>query len=144
LELRQRVALQQSKRSVASMTANSDETSLPGWIACFTKGLSHNRLGEVEPVAYAMLLDAIRSSKPSDFERVPRGGGRKLNNPQAPLSFHLEGGDPPTFHIPPAASIPTPAAAQETSELYWQAPSRDVPFSSYGKSPVIGEAAQRL
>src|SRR5215831_13334438 len=97
LKLRERVALQQSKRPVASMTANSDETSLPDWIACFTKGLPHNRIGEVEPAAYAALLAAIKSGKHADFERVPRGGGRKLNNPQAAFSFHLEGGDPHTF-----------------------------------------------
>ena len=144
LELRQQVALQQSKRPVASMTANGDETSLPDWIACFTKGLPQNRLGEVEPRAYAALLAALKSGKQADFERIPRGGGRKLNNPQAAFSFHLEGGDPHTFDIPPAPSLASPAAEQETSELYWQALCRDVPFSSYGKSPAIEAAAKHL
>jgi len=144
LGLRERVARQQSKRSPASMAANTDETYLPDWIACFTKGLPQNRFGEVEPSAYAALLAAIKSGKPADFEDIPRGGGRKLNNPQAAFSFHLEGGDPHTFDIPPAPSIALPAAAQETSELYWQALCRDVPFSSYDKSPVISEAAKHL
>ena len=143
-ELRERVAREQSKRSAASMTANGDETSLPDWIGCFTKGLPQNRFGDVEPGAYAALLTAIKSGKPADFERVPRGGGRKLNNPQAAFSFHLEGGDPHTFDIPPAPSITSPTAAQETSELYWQALCRDVPFSSYDKSSVVAEAAKHL
>jgi len=119
LALRQQVALQQSKRPVASMTANGDETSLPDWIACFTKGLPQNRLGEVEPGAYAALLAAMKSGQLADFERIPRGGGRKLNNPQAAFSFHLEGGDLHIFYIQPAPSIGLLAAAQETSELYW-------------------------
>ena len=144
LELRQRLALQQSKRPTASMTANGDETSLPDCIGCFTKGLPHNRFGEVEPGAYAALMAAIDSGKHADFERIPRGGGRKLNNPQSAFTFHLEGGDPHTFDLPPAPSITSPAAAKETSELYWQAFCRDVPFANYDKSPAIGDAAKHL
>lgn len=143
-ELRKRVALQQSKRSVASMLANGDETSLPDRIGCFTKGLPQNRFGEVEPGAYDALLAAIKSGKHADFERVPRGGGRKLNNPQSAFTFHLEGGDPHTFDIPPAPSITSTAAAKETSELYWQALCRDVPFATYDKSSVVAKAAEHL
>jgi len=143
-ELRERVAREQSRRPAASMTANGDETSLPDWIGCFTKGLPQNRFGEVEPGAYAALLSAIKSGKHADFERIPRGGGRKLNNPQSAFAFHLEGGDPHTFDIPPAPSITSPIAAKETSELYWQALCRDVPFSSYDKSADVGAAAKDL
>jgi hypothetical protein len=143
-ELRERVAREQSRRPAASMTANGDETSLPDWIGCFTKGLPHNHLSEVEPGAYAALLSAIKSGKHADFERIPRGGGRKLNNPQSAFTFHLEGGDPHTFDIPPAPSLASETAAKETSELYWQALCRDVPFSNYAKSPIIAEAAKHL
>jgi hypothetical protein len=144
LELRKRAALLQSKRPIASMASNSDERAFPSRIACFTKGLPHNRLGEVEPAAFDALLAAIESGKFADFERIPRGGGRKLNNPQAAHAFHLEGGDPHSFEIPPAPSITSQAAAQETSELYWQALCRDMPFRSYETSPVVVAAAKHL
>ena len=143
-ELRERMALEQRKRPAASMIANGDETSLPNRIGCFVKGLPQNRFGEVDEGAYAALLTAIASGKHADFERIPRGGGRKLNNPQSAFTFHLEGGDPHSFDIPPAPSITSQTAAQETSELYWQALCRDVPFSSYDKSPVVGPAAKHL
>lgn len=144
LELRQRIALRQSKRLTASMIVNGDETSLPDCIGSFTKGLPQNRFGEVEPGAYAALLAATKSGKHADFERIPRGGGRKLNNPQSAFTFHLEGGDPHTFDMPPAPSITSPVAAKETSELYWQALCRDVPFATYEKSSVVARAAEHL
>ena len=143
-ELRKQTALTQSARPVASMIANGDEDSLPGRIACFAKGLHQNQFGEVDPAAYNALLAAIKSGKHSDFEQLPRGGGRRLSNPQSAYTFHLEGGDPHSFSIPPAPSIATQAAAFETSELYWQALCRDVPFASYENSPIIHQAAKHL
>ena len=97
------------------MVSNGDENNLPNRIACFAKGLPQNQFGEVESGAYDALLVAVKSGKHADFERIPRGGGRKLNNPQAAFTFHLEGGDPHTFDILPAPSITSQAAAQETS-----------------------------
>src|SRR5271157_1444952 len=130
-ELRKQAALTQSERRGATMIANGDENSLPSRIACFAKGLHQDQFGEVNPVAYDALLAAIKSGKHSDFERLPRGGGRRLNNPQSAFTFHLEGGDPHSFDIPPAPSIASQAATFETSELYWQALCRDVPFLEY-------------
>jgi hypothetical protein len=144
LELRRRVALTQSMRPTRSMAGNGEERALPNWIGCFTKGLPHDQFGEVVPSAYNALLTAIGSGKLADFERIPRGGGRRLNNPQAAFTFHLEGGDPHTFAIPPAPTITTEAASFETSELYWQALCRDIPFLNYGTSPVVHRAASHL
>ena len=67
-----------------------------------------------------------------------------MNNPQAAFTYHLEGGDPHQFSIPPAPSIASQQAATETSELYWQALCRDLPFSSYETSPLIRAAAKHL
>jgi hypothetical protein len=144
LELRRQTALAQSKRSIASMTSNGDEDSLPNRIACFAKGLPQNRFGEVQPEAYAALLGAMKSGKHADFERIPRSGGRKLNDPQAAFTFHLEGGDPHTFDIPPAPSLSSAAVEPEASELYWQAICRDVPFLKYETSPIVLRAAKHL
>jgi hypothetical protein len=143
-ELRRLAAFVQSKRPIASMASNGDENNLPNRVACFAKGLPQNEFGEVESGAYDALRVAVKSGKHADFERIPRGGGRKLNNPQAAFTFHLEGGDPHTFGIPPAPSITSQAAAKETSELYWQALCRDVPFLSYETSPIVRQAAKHL
>ena len=129
LDLRNQTALAQSQRSIASMKSNGDESLLPHRIACFAKGLPQNRYGEVEPRAYEALLMAVQSGKCTDFERIPRSGGRRLNNPQAAFTFHLEGGDPHTFEIPVAPSLTAPSAGIDAAELYWQALCRDVPFS---------------
>jgi hypothetical protein len=144
LDLRKRAATVQSKRPASSMGANVDEISFPNRIACFTKGLPQKEYCEVQPAAYDALLAAIKSGKHADFGRLPRSGGRKLNNPQAAYTFHLEGGDPHTFDIPPAPSIASEGTALETSELYWQALCRDVPFLSYENSPVVQQAAKSL
>jgi hypothetical protein len=144
LDLRKRSAFAQNERPISSMAANGEEDSLPNRIACFTKGLPRSQFGEVNASAYNVLLAAIRSQSHADFERIPRGGGRKLNNPQAAFTYHLEGGDPHTFDIPPAPSIATQAASRETSELYWQALCRDVPFLSYEMSPIVIQAARHL
>jgi len=143
-ELRKKAALRQSERPMAAMIANGDENSVPNRVACFAKGLPQNQFGEVDSTAYNALLAALKSGKHSDFERIPRGGGRKLNNPQSAFTFHLEGGDPHTYAIPAAPSIASQAAALETSELYWQALCRDVPFASYETSPIVSQAAKHL
>ncbi len=144
LRLRERAAVTQSKRPLAPSIANSDETDLADWIGCYSKGLPQNQFGEVVPAAYRSLLAAMQSGKYADFERIPLGAGRKLLNPQAAFAFHLEGGDPHCFAIPPAPSITSQEAATETSELYWQALCRDVPFADYDSSPLIHQAASHL
>jgi len=144
LDVRKRTAVNQSLRPIAVMNSNGDESALPNRIACFSKGMLQNRYGEVEPAAYDALLRAMNSGKFADFERIPRAGGRKLGNPQSAFTFHLEGGDPHTFAIPPAPSIASQEAAPENDELYWQALCRDVPFSKYDESPIIQRAAKHL
>ena len=143
-EMRKKAALNQSQRPDVEMVANGDEDSLPYRIGCYAKGLPQNQYGEVDPAAYNALLAAIKSGKHSDFERLPRSGGRKLNNPQSGFTFQMEGGDSHTFAIPPAPSIASEAASLETSELYWQALCRDVSFLDYDKSPLIRQTAKNL
>ena len=144
LELRRSAALAQSQRPIASMTSNGDENALPGRVGCYVKGLPQNQYGEVQPAAYEALLAAINSEKYEDFERLPRGGGRRLSDPQAAFSFHLEGGDPHTFDIPPAPSVTSRETSDETSELYWQALCRDVPFTVYETSSIVAHAVKHL
>jgi hypothetical protein len=84
LDLRKRTALAQSKRPTAAMAANGDENPLPNRIAYFAKGLPQNQFGEAIPTVYDKLLAAIRSSEHEDFERIPRGGGRKFHGDRSP------------------------------------------------------------
>lgn len=143
-ETRRLAAVAQSTRPVASMKSNGDEDALPVRSGCFTKGLPQNRFGEVDPKAYDALLAAARSGAFSEFEHIPRGGGRRLSNPQSGFAFQMEGGDPHTFDLPPAPSFRSAEAAADVSELYWQALCRDVPFADYESSEIVGKAARHL
>ncbi len=124
--------------------ANGEEDSLPGRIACYSKGLPHNRAGEVDPKAYDVYLKALHTGKPEDFERIPLGGFVKLVNPQSALAFELIGPDSSQVQCPAAPGFSSAEQAAEMIELYWQALARDVPFSDYSSNPVIEKAATEL
>jgi hypothetical protein len=143
-QIRQQAAAAQGSKPYADHATNGDETSLPGYVACFTKGLPHMQAGEVQPSAYEALLHALSTGKQADFESLDRGSGMKLVNPQASYAFQLEGADSHCFGMPPPPAFRSAEAAGETVELYWQALMRDVPFSEYDTSPVAQTAAQEL
>ena len=143
-QVRIKAATQQSTRPMAAMVSNGDETSLPARIGCYAKGFPQNQYGEVFPEAYDALLAAMKSGKYADFEALPRSGGRRQSNPQSGYAFHLEGGDPHTFNVPPAPSIASADCAFDVNEIYWQALCRDVHFSEYSSSPLIKRAATSL
>ena len=77
-------ALRQWNTVPSQHISNGDEALLPGRIATYTKALSHSLEGEVSEAAFRVMLEALESGKPSDFEQVPLGYGRRLTNPQAP------------------------------------------------------------
>ena len=121
-----------------------DENGYPNFIANFSKGLVHNYLGEVDPNAYYAFLTALKSGKNADFEAIPRGGSRKLINPQAGLAFDLEGPDSHSITIRPAPRIDSAENSAEMTELYWMALLRDIDFNLYSHSSLIAEAAADL
>jgi hypothetical protein len=131
-------------RGIAEQHANGDEERLPGRIACFTKGLPHDPAGRVDPAAYDLLLRALVSGEPADFERIPLGGYARLANPQAAWAFELIGPDPSQPALPAAPALDSAEQAAEMVELYWQALLRDVPFSRYGDDPATRRAAAEL
>lgn len=122
---------------------NGEEEDYP-FVANFSKGLPHNGLGEVDPNAYERLLEALRSGRAHDFEKIPLGGVRKLRNPKAGLAFDLEGPDSHHLAIRPAPRIDGPENSGEMGELYWMALMRDVNFSNYASDPLIAQAAADL
>ena len=144
LAVRQNAALFESSQLPATQANNGDETGLPAYIGCFTKGLPHDSLTEVELAAYQSLLAAIASGKHSDFENIIRGSGMKLIDPQAAYAYELEGADSHRLACPPAPTFSSAQGAAELVELYWQALTRDVPFAEYSSSPIIQAACKDL
>jgi hypothetical protein len=143
-EIRHRAAEHARHRGMAVLRANGDEARLPGRIACYSKGLPHDKRGEPDPKAYDVLLKALRSGEPEDFEHIPLGGFVKLANPQAALAFELIGPDGCQVAVAPAPAFGSAEQAGELVELYWHALARDIPFAEYGSSPLIAKAAEDL
>lgn len=114
--------------------------------ASFTKTLPHDDYGEVDPAAYRALLRAQSTGRQRDFDAVPLdpGADRRLANPQGALRFVYAGLDGHATRMRPAPSFRSRETAAEMGELYWQALTRDVPFSRYGSSTAIGDALADL
>ena len=125
---------------------NEDEQlyASQNYIANFTKALPHNELGLVDPSAYSAELSALETGNFADFEAIPLGGTTKLANPQAAYAFDLEGIDSHGLTIPPAPIFSSAETASEIAEDYWQALTRDVPFSKYDNNPDTQAAASDL
>lgn len=143
-EVRRRAAEHARHWGMAPLRANGDEARLPGRIACYSKGLPHDKKGEPDSKAYDVLLRALRSGRHEDFERIPLGGFVKLANPQAALAFELIGPDGCQVELAPAPTFDSAEQADELVELYWHALARDIPFADYGASPLIARAAEDL
>ncbi len=127
-----------------AVQAANDDSDLPRSYACFGKGLPTTQEGEVEAGAYATLLRAIQSGKPTDFEAIARGSGRRLVSPQAAYTFCLEGGDPHRFACPPAPAFNGRYTATEVTEMYWLALARDIPFREHASATLTREAGREL
>jgi hypothetical protein len=124
--------------------SNGDEDMYANRIASYSKGLPHNDLGEVDLNAYNAYLQALNTGKSADFEAIPLGGAAKLSNPQAAYCYALEGADAAALAAPPPPAFASAQAAGEMVEDYWQALTRDVPFSQYGTDPTIAQAVADL
>jgi hypothetical protein len=142
--VRLEAAAAQRELPLPEQAANGDESSLPRRIACFTKSLPHDELGEVDGAAYDLLVGAVRSGEHEAFERVPLGGYNKLANPQAAYGFELVGCDASQLAMAAAPRFEGAEQAAEAVELYWQALLRDLPFSAYDGDPLAGEACEDL
>ena len=124
--------------------SNNDENLYANKIACYSKGLPHNDDGTVSLSAYAALLQALNSGRPSDFDAIPMGGNRRLTNPQAGLAFDMEGPDAQALLQPSAPAFASKEQTAEISENYWMALLRDVPYAQYPVNPIANAAAADL
>jgi hypothetical protein len=123
---------------------NGDENLYPSGIANYTKGFPHDDFAVVDPTVYAEYLAAVKSGKRADFDALTLGGTIPLVDPQAGLAFDLETCDPSQNSIPPFDSLNSPGLAAQMIEAYWQALTRDVPFSQYATDPTIAMAVAEL
>ncbi|HEX6863435.1 MAG TPA: twin-arginine translocation signal domain-containing protein, partial [Thermoanaerobaculia bacterium] len=128
----------------AKHPCNKDEELYPTRIGSYSKGLPHNDIGEVDPGAYNLFLEALKSGLPAKFELIPLGGVRKLTSPQSGLAFDTEGNDPHQFKFPIAPALASAEEAAEAVELYWMALLRDTHFIDYHDDPLVAEACQEL
>lgn len=123
---------------------NGDEDLYPNKLASYSKGLTHDSVGIVDPAAYGLLIAALSIGTPGAIEAIPRGGPRKQVNPLDAYHFALEGTDPHALYTPPAPTFTSAEQASEMGELYWQALARDVRFADYGTDPITQAAVNDL
>jgi hypothetical protein len=114
--------------------------------ASFTKGLDHDYLGHVNLNSYSLLVKAIQTGSPQDYDVIPLAPGatRKLVNPQAGNAFTPLCADSRTFVQPIAPTFASAEQAAELVENYWMAITRDIPFSNYSTHPLIAKAINEL
>lgn len=141
LQIRIKAAQQQASQAPVAHPINHDELIYPAKIGNYTKGLPHNKYGEVDLNAYSSMKRALSTGRPADFEAIIMGTTdpslrRKLDNPQAGLAFDMEGGDSHSFTMRPAPAFASAETAGEIVENYWMALLRDVPFSEYHNDTV--------
>ncbi|HXA65839.1 MAG TPA: vanadium-dependent haloperoxidase, partial [Bryobacteraceae bacterium] len=103
-----------------------------------------NSFGEVDPNVYASYLAAVKTGKRADFDSLTLGGTMPLVDPQAGIAFDLETYDASQNSIPPFDTLTSTGLAAQMVEAYWQALTRDVPFSQFGTDPTIAAAASEL
>ncbi len=127
---------------------NNDEVNYPArpYVGNYSKSLKHDALGDPDPYTYGTLLRALESRDSADFEEIVLASptALKLTNPQAGLTFDVEGPDAQEITIPPAPRFDSQEAAHEMGELYWMALARDIPFINYDSNPRIAAAVSSL
>jgi hypothetical protein len=143
-QVRVAAAREAANRPVPAHLTNGEEAAYPSRIASFSKGLPHNSLGEVDPNAYRLMMEALASGDPARFEAIPLGGSLRLTSPQSAYAYDLIGPDSHSLAVRPAPRIDSPEGAGELAELYWMALARDVPFSQLDTDPTIAAACQDL
>ncbi|MFJ9826610.1 vanadium-dependent haloperoxidase [Streptomyces sp. NPDC101160] len=142
--LRRQAAERDYPTTLPDHPVNGDESSLPGRIGNYSKGLPHNDIGEVDVPAYALMLKALTSGNPADFDAIPMAGERKQLGPQGGLAYDLAGPDYAKLVVPPAPRVNSAHAAAEMAELYWLALLRDVRFTDFEDSALAAAAAADL
>ena len=128
-EVREVCANNNEKIPIAPHPTNGDEARYTNKIGSDSRGLPHDKRGEVEQAAWQALYTACQSGDPADFEKIPLGGTRKLVNPVGTQAVSLSGTNPTQIGIPPAPALASAERGGEAVEVYWQSLLRDVPLT---------------
>lgn len=123
---------------------NGDDCRYKNKIGSFTKGFPHNNLGEVNLLEYCKWIEALKTGNNNLFESITLGGTRKFVNPQGAYCYDLIGLNSHKSFIPPAPTFASAETAGEACELYWQALTRDIPFTEYETNTTILQACDDL
>ncbi len=143
-KLRQEAALFEKDLPLPGHPCNGDEFLYPHKIGNYSKALPHNQLGQVNIHAYQAMIKALTTGNPEMFSEIPLGGVAKLANPQSAYAFDLTGPDCNHLGIIPPPTFSSAKNAGEMLELYWQALTRDIPFSEYATNTLTLQAAAEL
>ena len=150
--LRIDAAEKQQEAFITDHPNNGDEERFAdqNYIGSYTKGLPHDGVGEVDPKAYCALIKALKSGQQADFDVIPLGctvperAQIRLVCPQAAYAYQFEGQDSHGLTMRPAPAFDSAEESGEMAEVYWQALTRDVPFSQYDTDPLTIAAANSL
>ncbi len=148
--IRDRAARQhlQDTNALGTQFDNNDENrySSERYYASFTKTLPCNQFGEVRPSAFTALQTAMQTGRRADFDAIPLAAvaDRTLANPQGAFRYEVAGLDSHATRMPPSHRFRSARLAGEEGEVYWQALTRDVPFSQYDSNLDIAAAVADL
>jgi hypothetical protein len=126
---------------------NNDEALYADKRGSYGKGLVQAENGLVDPVAFASLVNALKTCKSADFDTILMGihpAQKKLHSPQAGLSYNIMGADSWMFSIPASPCLTSACRAGEMVELYWMALMRDVDFANYDTDSLVVSALADL
>lgn len=128
---------QQCDAQDTTHTSNGDETSVPEFIAMFSKTLPHDAEGRVLPAAYETLRDALLTRDIDLLSTVPNPGTTNLVQPLASFLLNHIGPSPSALALPAAPRFQSAETAGEMVEVYCQALCRDVPFVDFGTDATV-------
>ena len=149
-DIKKSLARQQLSESISLPTQfdNNDEHrySDQNYYASFHKTLPHNDFGEVDADAFRKLQRAMRVGSQRVFDNIPLSdiAERTLANPQGAFRFEMTGLDSHATRMPAAPTFRGATTAAEMGEVYWQALTRDIPFSEYNNHSAIADAIDDL
>lgn len=142
-----RAALLQITKFSFNHPNNGDEQLYANrnYIGNYTKALQHDGIGEVISSEYRVYLGALQTGNFADFEPPNLSVGPvKLTDPQAAYAFELEGADSHGLEMPAAPAFSSAQEISEIAEVYWQALTRDVPFTDYDSNELTNAATTDL
>jgi hypothetical protein len=147
----------QAEVPIPAHATNGDEERYPDKIGTYTKCILQDAPALVNIPAYKVFRHATRTGEFSDYEKVPLGGTRTLNGPEASYAYAFEGTDGWQFGsdpspnnqeseviVPPAPPLASEAYGTELIELYWGSLLRDVAFTDYHTNSIAAQAAAEL